>query len=156
MKAYFQQIRQRNFTLIELLIVIAIIAILMGIGIGVMSIAMNKASENATKSLLAQLETALESYKAEEGYYFQQSTAAGFYIKDDDTAFIKRLPSYEKLKANNMTEIGTGTGKYALVDSFGTQIVYKCPGDKNRTKFDLRSKGSDTKDRADDISIPLN
>ncbi len=59
----------RAFTLIELLTVIAIIAILAAITIGVMSFAQSKAAEQRTRAVIALVESGLEKYKDEHGEY---------------------------------------------------------------------------------------
>jgi len=58
-----------GFTLIELLTVIAIIGVLAGLLVGLAPTAARKMKESRIKSELAQLILAVESYKAEVGYY---------------------------------------------------------------------------------------
>jgi len=58
-----------RFTLIELLAVVALIAILSGIGFGTYSYARGKAKESATEALLKQIEAGLESFHTKTGYY---------------------------------------------------------------------------------------
>ena len=57
------------FTLIELLTVIAILAILVGMTLGIISYAQDKASEQRTKVALSLIEAGLEKYKDEYGEY---------------------------------------------------------------------------------------
>ena len=59
----------RRFTLIELLAVVALIAILSAIGFGAYSYAKGKAKESATEALLKQIEAGLESFNTRNGYY---------------------------------------------------------------------------------------
>lgn len=59
----------RRFTLVELLAVMALIAILSGIGFGVYSYAKNKAKESATEALLKQIEAGLDGFHTKAGYY---------------------------------------------------------------------------------------
>jgi len=63
----------RRFTLVELLAVIAIIAILSGIGFGAYTFANTRAKESATEALLKQLEAGLEGFHTKNGYYPQSS-----------------------------------------------------------------------------------
>jgi len=70
----------RAFTLIELLTVIAIIAVLAGIVIGVGKRASESGKIARTKAELAALSTALESYKRQYGDYPRTGAAANLVI----------------------------------------------------------------------------
>jgi type II secretory pathway pseudopilin PulG len=137
----------KMFTTVELLTVMAILAILMAMGLGVYSLASNKMAESRTKALIQQISNALELYKAKHGYYIQQFSNPGFYLdiptttypEDDFTDF---LANYEQMKNSDSEEVATDV--YALVDGFGNQLIYYCPGKVNTETFDLISKGSDT------------
>lgn len=61
----------RAFTLIELLTVIAIIAVLMALILGVGGMVQTKASRDRASAEIAALSTAMESYKADNGIYPQ-------------------------------------------------------------------------------------
>lgn len=61
----------RAFTLIELLTVIAIIAVLMSLIISVAGMVQTKASRDRASAEIAALSTAMESYKADNGIYPQ-------------------------------------------------------------------------------------
>ncbi len=155
--------KRQSFSLIELLAVIAIIGILVGIGVGGYSYAMNSAKESATRSAMKQIEVALENMKAKYGYYppCAQGDDGKVYIFDKDgnppdstntaslnTAmqvtgnymadFVKQLDA-ESLR--NLVSVDS-TASY-LVDSWGNQIVYRCPGDINKGSYDLISAGPD-------------
>ena len=59
----------RAFTLIELLVVISIIAILAAFTLPIMKSLKRKEYINKTQAEMAQLETAIDSYKAAYGFY---------------------------------------------------------------------------------------
>lgn len=60
---------QKGFTLIEMLVVIAIISILIGIGINTFTIAQKKARDVKRKADLRSIQVALELYKQDKGVY---------------------------------------------------------------------------------------
>lgn len=61
--------KTRAFTLIELLTVIAIIAVLMSLVIGVAGMVQTKSSRDRASAEIAALSAAMESYKADNGIY---------------------------------------------------------------------------------------
>jgi len=85
-----------GFTLIELMIVVAIIGILASIAIPKFAALINKSKEGATKGSLAAVRSALQVYYADtEGTYPADDlsclTANGKYLKSIPTA---KIPSY--------------------------------------------------------------
>lgn len=73
---------QKGFTLIEMLVVIAIISILIGIGINTFTIAQKKARDVRRKADIRAIQTALELYKQDKGYY---PSTGGYYLESDVT-----------------------------------------------------------------------
>ena len=142
----------KNFTTTELLVVMAIIAVLMAMGLGVYSFASGKMAETRTRGTLKKLEVALEQYKEKFGYYIQQPVYGYFlldkadsttltsqdYVKNNFCQFI----DFEQMKRNDCTETATGSGRYHVIDGFGGKILYRCPGFFNKDKYDLVSAGS--------------
>jgi prepilin-type N-terminal cleavage/methylation domain-containing protein len=59
----------RAFTLIELLVVISVLALLAALVINLAPAAAEKRIRNTAAGLLSELETAIEFYKSEKGYY---------------------------------------------------------------------------------------
>lgn len=132
-----------NFTLIELLVAISLIAILMAMAIGGTMFAMRIASEAKCKAMIHRFEMAAESYKQKQGFYPQSSEAGGVFSIDPAGSGNFR----EFLDLQDKDFSGT-----QIKDPWGIEYAYKCPGWRNRTKFDFYSAGSDmTYNTTDDI-----
>ena len=128
--------KKKKFTIIELLAGIIIIVILVSLTAGVYSYISTKAKNDRTEALIKKLELAMQSYKLDTGYYFQQSDPGSLTINVDDTEFLKHI-DYSQM--DNGKEIRNGV----VVDAWGNEIIYECPGSHNTTMFDLGSKGKD-------------
>ena len=147
--------RRFCFTLVEILVVTALVALLGVIGFAGYGYAMGAARRSATESLIKQIEAALENFKIKKGYYPSSSnyaritftsSAAGALTGvsfdggsttlsgDAFNVFIKPLDQ-EKLKKSI-----SGTN---LVDSWGGAIRYRYPGRSNPAGFDLIAPGPD-------------
>jgi len=126
---------KKYFSIIELIATCVVIAILMSIGLGVYRLIITKINETKTISLIRKLEMAMRSYKHETGYYFQQGTLGPLTINETDTEFT-HLIDYTAMKSKN--EINSSN---IVVDVWGGEVEYQCPGDKNTTLFDIGSKG---------------
>ena len=158
--------RRFCFTLVEILVVTALVALLGAIGFAGYGYAMGAARRSATESLIKQIEAALENFKIKKGYYPASSSYAAISIDlsgtdpavsfggtalgtDASKVFIKPLDQ-EKLKKSI-----SGTN---LVDSWGGKIYYRYPGTVNKTGFDLIAPGPDGKfsksNFADDTELP--
>ncbi len=57
------------YSLVEMLMVVAIIAILVGIGAGGYTVGRRWLAQSRTEALLAKIKMALESYKNDKGYW---------------------------------------------------------------------------------------
>jgi len=149
--------RKARFTLVELLTVMAIIAVLVGIVLGLMGMATRKMAEAKSKSLVQLVSVALESYKAKYGYYIQQASAGAFYLDyvasgasagdpTNITCNFCQFVDYENLHNKDCQLSGSSvsaSNRYWVVDGFGNPLVYRCPGYYNRSGFDLGSGGAD-------------
>ena len=144
--------RRFCFTLVEILVVTALVALLGAIGFAGYGYAMGAARRSATESLIKQIEAALENFKIKKGYYPASSSYAAISIDlsgtdpavsfggtalgtDASKVFIKPLDQ-EKLKKSI-----SGT---TLVDSWGGTIYYRYPGLVNAAGFDLIAPGPDS------------
>ena len=163
----------RFFTLVELLIAAAIIAVLAGIGFAGYRYAQTSARENATKSIIHQVATALETCYNKYGFYPAADAGSelkftftdgrltkvefgtGSTLEKPESSADKKKTAgkYFTLFANtldpeNIKNSGSpdGTGStitYTLTDSWGGKIYYCYPGKVNTAKFDLVSAGVD-------------
>ena len=139
-----------QFTLVEVLVTIAIIVILAGILIGGIGFATRRADEAKT---IAQMETviaAIEAFRADRGYYPQAVTAVDVKItRDGDEVYLdaaKKIPLF-----NRKTKAAYLKGTSAeFTDVWGNALVFQCPGTHNPAAFDLWSKGPDGNDGTDD------
>ena len=148
--------RIANFSLVEILTVVAIIGILAGIGLGVTSYVANRNREVQTQTTLKMLEMVLEQYKSKYGGYpavngkpaaaIQQSVfklplknnAGGLisffhdvtYNSDDEVTGIKGI---------NIIRNGD---EIIILDGWESPIVYVYPGVFNKKKYDLGSAGA--------------
>ena len=153
MKKITQQREKRpvskNFTLIEILIVCALIAMLTALAVTGFSVAMQKASEAETRSIIAQIEVAMDGYKAKYGFFPPSDHAKNDYrilqIPNTDEGYdlSEFIPNYEKWKQNGT--IGTyHEDKYnTLYDPYGNPFWFYSPGFHNRGSFDIESAGPD-------------
>jgi len=102
------------FTLIELMAVVLVILVLAAVGMGVAGYVQRKVAIATTKSQIAQIETALEAYKSDWGYYPPTLEA--------------RLSKYSVVEAANGNTLYTALflkGKKYLVGFPQTQIQVK-------------------------------
>jgi general secretion pathway protein G len=74
--------RQRGFTLIELLIVVVILGILAGIAVFAVQGMTSNSVQQACRADFKSVEVAIESYKAQEGFYPTASSGHGISGSD--------------------------------------------------------------------------
>jgi type II secretion system protein G len=134
----------RGFTLIELLVVLVIIGILAGyVGPRIMGHPEDAKRTMATAQMSA-LETALESYKLDNGTY--PSTEQGLQA-------LVEAPSVGKLPARWRKGGYLKKGKVPK-DPWGNEYVYLSPGSHN--DIDLISYGSDNESGGEDADADVN
>ena len=174
----------RRFTLVELLAVIALIAVLSAIGFGTYSYAKGKAQETATEALMKQIEAGLEGFHTKAGYYpksnnddfsvikftfaadgtldkieFGGETLEKQSISDGDSQAKKKRMKNERLeafsKAVEMEVIKSNLDNDGvLTDAWGGKIYYRSPGKFKTGSYDLVSAGPDEKFGKDSAADP--
>ena len=143
------------FTLTEVMVVMIIIMILMGITIGGAKYAQTKAATARAQAEIATMETALESFKNDNGVYPQiTGTRDSGYGKHFGATEIANSASlyaalttpkvYMTFKPNQIQKDPV-SGIYYIADPFGSPYNYYCkPGavdQVNQATFDLWSYG---------------
>ena len=153
---------KRNFTLIELLIVMSVMAILAGIALGVSGYVIRKNKEARTLATIEMLKLGLEQYKAQYGFYpasipfgsdvyipFRldvcKSDAAADSNQNNNNNFNKFVDFMNLIQPDqsDRKDAGGGASYYEIKDGFGRPVYYRCPGFINRGTFDLGSLGAD-------------
>lgn len=152
--------KKRNFTLVELLAVTALIVILAGIGFAAFSYASNRGKEAATKSLITRIGAGLESVKTKHGAFPGSSEFKEIKVTVNSTTGLIESISFDN---GTTTHFGTNSkqlktfltvcdgeslkknldGSSNVTDAWGGKIKYCCPGKINTAKFDLVAPGPD-------------
>jgi general secretion pathway protein G len=170
---------KRGFTLLELIIVMAIILIIAGIGFGVFLSVYESAREEKTNIMLESVSSAMEARAADISSTQRAEAALGitagltfpngdnsatstanliFYISGDfngdgvvDAGAETKLTQVLRDSGNNDSYVKQVGANWLIVDAWGTPIRYQFPG-VNHTEdngFDLESAGADKKFGAD-------
>jgi general secretion pathway protein G len=158
-----------GFTLLELLAVFVIIAVLAGAILGVTKYAATNAATSRARAEIAAMETALESFKNDNGIYPPSTPTRCSPIPPGNwgpteinnsgslyAALAGTTPpwtnQYFYFKPSQLKNSGTFT---YIVDPFGSPYNYYQPGATNQVTFDLWSygpNGVNDEGSGDDIS----
>ncbi len=107
-----------GFTMIELIVVIAILGLLSTIGLVSFRTAQIKGRDAQRKSDLAQIQKALEIYYNDYGYYpTDDYPASGSFIDAKGTLYIKEIPQDSKFGAYPYSSDGTFYILYARLEN---------------------------------------
>jgi len=138
-----------GFTLLELLAVMTIIGILAGLIVGASKYGYQKSRRSSAAARIAALETALEDFKADNGYYPRQAVAGS----GSSTVLYNALNGVTTGKKYFTTFTAREIAATEVIDPFGHEYQYLSPGTHNTATYDLSSNGADgISGNADDIS----
>lgn len=150
----------RAFTLIELLTVMAIIAILAGLVLGTAGYVQKKAARDRANTEIRAMEAALESYKADNGIYpstwggsrskkpndggksdvlYQALTGDGNDTLGGKTRSVGMAYGQQGKVYMELKESQLDSTKMQVQDPFGEPYNYVAPGVFNTASFDLWS-----------------
>jgi general secretion pathway protein G len=122
--------RRRSFTMVELLLVLVILAVLAAIVVPKFAGRSEQARITAAKTEISGVETALDAFEVDNGYYPQGDNGLlQLTEKPSDTANWK----------------GPYLKKPIFNDPWQRPYIYTCPGKYNVSGFDLMSMGPDGK-----------
>jgi len=128
---------QSAFTLLEIMLVVTIIALLLSAAIYKMAPSLDIAKTTRVRADISSIRTGLLSYSGLNGFYptTEQGLEALVVQPSGDPA-----PSHWNKFMDEVPQ-----------DPWGSPYVYRCPGQKNPTGYDLYSAGPDRKaDTPDD------
>ena len=116
-------VSQMGMTLIEIMVVVAIIGLLMG-AVGVVAFGRyKKAQVSTTEQIIKNLETAVQTYMMDNN---------GDCPKDLDELYTQKIVNKKPR------------------DAWGQPLLFKCPGDHNKDTADIESRGADKREGTED------
>jgi len=135
------KMKRSFFTIIELVVVIAIIIVLAGIVLGGVKFAQSKAQRDKTIAIMMEFQQALEEYNNDYGHYPIVSVAAEVNFSANDWKLFTNTTRNKRNKPYMEGAVGK------LEDAYGEAFFYQYPNSitsRNTTKYALWSKGLDT------------
>jgi general secretion pathway protein G len=128
--------KQQGFTLLEIMIVVGIIVILLGLAISKIGNPTGFAKQTAVRADVQAIGTQLQLYDSMNGFY--PTTEQGLQA-------LVTQPSTDPKPARWYQLF-----KQAPKDPWGSEYVYRCPGQRNPSSYDLYSAGPDRRTDTDD------
>ena len=151
-----------RFTLIELMVVLAVVLLLVSVGIMVAPMVTRQASESKTKALMAMIDNALQEYKNSDvsGGHFPISPLTTkektmqytpLFLFGNETLDVDKVKGtilqffeYEQIKPQ-LAYVQAGTyGGHCVNDGFGMPVLYMAPGYRMNGGYDLISLGANS------------
>ncbi|MCS1406877.1 MAG: Type II secretion system protein G [Verrucomicrobia subdivision 3 bacterium] len=129
------QQRSQGFTLVEMLLVLVILAALAAVVVPKFAGRSKQAKVTAAKTEIATLETALDSFEVDNGYYPKGGGGLADLVIQPSNAPDWRGPYIKR-----------GVPK----DPWGNDYIYEYPGRRNTGGYDLSSYGPDGRAGGDD------
>lgn len=146
-----------RFTLIEIMIALAVVLILVSMGILLAPLVTRQASESKTKALMGMIDSALQEYKNSRGIYpvptqmidpVRGTQYSPLFILGDETleadkakGTILEFFDFEQIKAQSVFMKSAG---HCVTDGFGMPFLYMAPGYRMAGGYDLVSLGANS------------
>jgi general secretion pathway protein G len=128
--------RQEGFTLLEIMIVVGIIVILLGLAISKIGNPTGFAKQTAVRADVQAIGTQLQLYESMNGFY--PTTEQGLQaLVTPPTTDPQPARWYQLFKQPPK-------------DPWGSDYIYRCPGQKHPENYDLYSAGPDRRPDTDD------
>lgn len=138
--------KKRGFTLVELLIVIALVLLLSALSVGVIVTVVYQAQITRTEGIIRRLDVALQNYRIEHAAYPPGDGSARAlepYLCTPRKSYLDGRTVARKPLLDNAE----------FVDAWGHEIRYENPGARNASGVDVWSPGRDGLDgSADDVA----
>jgi general secretion pathway protein G len=128
--------KQQGFTLLEIMIVVGIIVILLGLAISKIGNPTGFAKQTAVRADVQAIGTQLQLYESMNGFY--PTTEQGLQA-------LVTQPSTDPKPARWYQLF-----KQVPKDPWGSDYLYRCPGQRNPGTYDLYSAGPDRRADTDD------
>jgi general secretion pathway protein G len=129
--------KQQGFTLLEIMLVVSIIVIILGVAISKLGNTTGVAKAMRVQADVQAIKTQLQLYESMNGFYptTEQGLQALVTQPQNDPRPMRWYQLFRELPK----------------DPWGSDYIYRCPGQKNPDIYDLFSPGPDRKaDTADD------
>lgn len=124
-----RQRRQSAFTLLEIMLVVAIIGVLLAMAISKMGPTLDVAKGMRTKADISSIRTSLLSYNGANGFYPSSEQGLAALVNRPGSEPVPS--SWRRL----MEEVPK--------DAWGSTYIYRSPGRKNSSGYDVFSAGPD-------------
>ena len=129
-KAFKERAREHGFTLVELLVVLAILGLLVAVAVPQLMNSLERAKADTAKVQVEKLGSILDLYRLEVGHYPTE--------QDGLRALVEPPGATEQWNGPYLKN------REALIDPWGNPYRYRLPGEHG--EYDLYSLGADAKD----------